>query len=95
MKTKDCLHKLNILQHGNLRCVLCNSGDESVENLFLERVFTWNIWGRCLSWRNLSWVIPNNLKLMFESWCAIGGWRLKKDLQCSLFIYLFVGRSLF
>ena len=86
IKTKDHLHKLNMLQHGDLRCVLCNSGDESVKR-FLECVVTWNTRSMCLSWRNMSWVIPNNLKLMFESWCAIGSLRLQRDLWCSLFFF--------
>ena len=58
---------------------------------FLECVFTWNVWSMCLSWRNMSWVIPNNFKLMFKSWCAVGGLRLQRDLWCSLFFFLLNG----
>ena len=95
--TKDRLHRLNIIQDGNLRRVLCSIEDESVEHLFLDCMFTWKVWCMCLSWRNLSWAVPNNLKLMFKSWCAVGNYGRKEKLWCSLLfsVVLLCSRRLF
>ena len=48
LKTKDLLHKLHIIQDADLRCVFCNDAVESIDHLFVECYFSWQVWCMCL-----------------------------------------------
>ena len=85
LKTKAWLHKMKILQANKLRCALCNQHDESVEHLFLECNFSWQVWCMCLRWIGLDWVIGNELKTMMESWFEVVRFSMRKKLWCFLF----------
>ena len=54
-----------------MRCVLSNGADEYVSHIFLECEFTWRIWCTCLKRSALSWVILNNLRVMFKAWIEV------------------------
>ena len=68
----DWLYKLNITDAENLKCVLCNEAEESVDHLFVECSFPWMVWCSCFKWRGMSWVIPCNIKHLFEAWLEVG-----------------------
>ena len=71
LKTKDWLHKINIIDRNNLRCVLCNNADESVDYLLVNCCFAWNVWCVCLNWNSMSWAVPKSIKDMFEAWIGV------------------------
>ena len=54
LKTKDWLLKLNIIDRNNIRCVLCNNADESVDHLLVDCCFAWNVCCVCLNGTGLS-----------------------------------------
>ena len=64
----DRLKKLGILQRNSYRCVLCNLKDESNEQLFIHCSFVWEVWGECISWFKISWIMPTDLKILMEVW---------------------------
>ena len=86
LKKEDRLHRLNIIQDGNLRCVLCNIHVEMVDHLFMECMFAWKTWCLCFRRTGLDWVVPNSLKSMFESWSCVGLSGEKKKIWFSFFM---------
>lgn len=44
LNTKSWLAHLNIIHGDNIRCILCNFEEETINHLFMHCVFSWKIW---------------------------------------------------
>ena len=72
INTKDRLQRLSVLQNNDLRCVLCNSCDETIAHLFFTCDYTWRVWSFCCNWWGLTWVQSVYPRMNLESWSAVG-----------------------
>ena len=68
LTTMDRLKKCGILQHNSGSCISCKQDEESGNHLFLLCGKVWKVWGVCISWFGISWVVPKDLRSMFEAW---------------------------
>ena len=57
-----------------------------VDHLLLHCVFSWNVWCMCLRWRNVDWVVPSNVRSMFEVWPSMD---LKGGEKAMVFIVFY------
>ena len=72
INTKDRLQRLSVLQNNDLRCVLCNSCDETIAHLFFTCEYTWRVWSFCCNWWGVTWVQSVCPRMNFESWSVVG-----------------------
>ena len=54
----------------SLECPLCKADFESVDHLFLECRWSWNLWTGCMSWWGVYSCANRLLKDWFEGWAA-------------------------
>jgi hypothetical protein len=60
--TRDNLFRRGVIQHeGDLKCVLCDRGVESVVHLFVYCDVALQVWSRIISWLDIDWILPNNV----------------------------------
>lgn len=61
--------------NGGPSCVLCRSGEESLNHIMLHYPFTWKVWSSIIKWWGVKWVIPGTVERLFQWW---NGWKFKK-----------------
>ncbi|KAK3205489.1 hypothetical protein Dsin_019535 [Dipteronia sinensis] len=69
----------------NMECSLCNEGDESIDHLFLNCKWYWNIWISCMKWWGVSFCVPVSLLEWWKCWIGICTKNLLERAWFSLF----------
>ncbi|XP_016199783.1 uncharacterized protein LOC107640799 [Arachis ipaensis] len=71
VNSKERLHRLGVISHGDDMCVLCKTEVEHVYHLFPGCKFTWQVWCGWLSDFRRLLSVPDSLKEHFETWTDI------------------------
>ena len=71
VNTKVRLNKLNLLMANQTQCDLCNKHTKELEYLFFTYEFSWMVWSYWLKMWSVSWVVPNDRRMLFYAWMAM------------------------
>ena len=85
LNTKDRLCSLNWMQMDHIKCVPFRMHDASIQHLFLNCDFSWNLWSHWLRMWNVNWLPPCDQRSFFESWMAVKITGYRRKLQMTSF----------
>ncbi|KAL9688405.1 hypothetical protein QQ045_032826 [Rhodiola kirilowii] len=72
LPTKLALYRRRVLNREDLICALCEEDRESADHLLIHCKWSWKLWSISLKWWGSSWVAPQSVRCLLESW-EIGG----------------------
>lgn len=68
ISTKEKLARIGVIPENDVQCVLCNTGSENCNHLFLHCVMARALWAWWLQIWELHWVFPSSLREAFDQW---------------------------
>ncbi|KAL8503461.1 hypothetical protein ACS0TY_022272 [Phlomoides rotata] len=82
LPTRSALKKRNILTDGDdLSCGLCGSYEETVQHLFFECSFSYQVWCRCYAWLMSPMACASDPTSHFLQHSGALGWKRKKHVM--------------
>ncbi|KAL9683236.1 hypothetical protein QQ045_015055 [Rhodiola kirilowii] len=73
LPSKVTLQRRRILRNSqDLNCVLCEREAETTDHLLNQCRWSWELWCSCLRWWGATWVFPQSVQSLLESWVIEG-----------------------
>ncbi|KAK0599556.1 hypothetical protein LWI29_006326 [Acer saccharum] len=65
---RNALKRFGLISNNIFDCPMCGEAEESIDHLFLNCKWAWNLWGSCMNWWNISSCSTNSLLDWWLNW---------------------------